>query len=96
VRWTGSWVEGRSVSDGHGEGRVLGFGFRFRDQGGRGAPGHGQGAGAAPPQYKIAGWLPVIGVWLWAITRFANRGLRGKKTYLRDPEELSESEGTVN
>lgn len=47
-------------------------------------------------QYQIAGWLLVIGVVLWAITWFANRALRGKKTYLRDPEELSESEGSVN
>ncbi len=56
----------------------------------------GPWTGRDPLQYKIAGWLLVIGVVLWAITWFANRALRGKKTYLRDPEELSESEGTVN
>ncbi|QKE86062.1 APC family permease [Arthrobacter sp. NEB 688] len=47
-------------------------------------------------QYQIAGWLLAIGVVLWAITWFANRAIRGKKTYLRDPEDLAESEGTVN
>ncbi|SDO85874.1 Amino acid transporter [Pedococcus dokdonensis] len=47
-------------------------------------------------QYKIAGWLLALGVVLWAITWFANRALRAKKTYLRDPEELAEHEGGVN
>ncbi|GIL34241.1 APC family permease [Phycicoccus sp. DTK01] len=47
-------------------------------------------------QYQIAGWLLAIGVVLWAVTWFANRAIRGKKTYLRDPEDLAESEGTVN
>ncbi|WP_404348649.1 APC family permease [Phycicoccus jejuensis] len=47
-------------------------------------------------QYQIAGWLLSIGVVLWAVTWFANRAIRGKKTYLRDPEDLAESEGSVN
>ncbi|WP_226901688.1 APC family permease [Phycicoccus mangrovi] len=47
-------------------------------------------------QYQIAGWLLAIGVVLWAVTWFANRAIRGKKTYLRDPEDLAESEGSVN
>jgi amino acid transporter len=47
-------------------------------------------------QYEIAGWLLALGVVLWAITWFANRALRAKKTYLRDPEELAEHEGGVN
>jgi APA family basic amino acid/polyamine antiporter len=33
---------------------------------------------------------------LWALTWFANRALRAKRTYIRDPEELGEREGTVN
>jgi hypothetical protein len=33
---------------------------------------------------------------LWVITWFANRALRGKKTYLRHPEDISEREGGVN
>ncbi len=52
--------------------------------------------GRAGEQYKIAGILLVIGVVLWAITWFANRALRAKKTYLRDPEALNEREGGAN
>ena len=52
--------------------------------------------GRAGIQYEIAGWLLALGVVLWAITWFANRALRAKKTYLRDPEELNEREGGVN
>jgi basic amino acid/polyamine antiporter, APA family len=33
---------------------------------------------------------------LWAITWFANRALRAKKTYIRDPDQISEREGGVN
>jgi amino acid transporter len=47
-------------------------------------------------QYQIAGWLLVVGVVLWAITWFANRAIRGKKTYMRHPEDISEREGGVN
>jgi amino acid transporter len=52
--------------------------------------------GRAGEQYKIAGLLLAIGVILWALTWFTNRALRAKKTYLRDPEELSEREGGAN
>jgi amino acid transporter len=52
--------------------------------------------GRAGEQYKIAGILLVIGVVLWAITWFANRALRAKKTYIRDPEALNEREGGAN
>jgi amino acid transporter len=47
-------------------------------------------------QYEIAGWLLALGLVLWGITWFANRALRAKRTYLRDPEELSQGEGGVN
>ena len=47
-------------------------------------------------QYEIAGWLLLLGVVLWAITWFANRALRSKKTYIRDPEDIGEREGGVN
>ncbi|SER92723.1 amino acid/polyamine/organocation transporter, APC superfamily [Pedococcus cremeus] len=47
-------------------------------------------------QYEIAGWLLLIGVVLWAITWFANRALRSKKTYIRHPEDIGEREGGVN
>jgi APA family basic amino acid/polyamine antiporter len=52
--------------------------------------------GRKPIQYEIAGWLLALGVVLWALTWFANRALRAKRTYIRDPEELGEREGTVN
>ncbi|QIM22986.1 APC family permease [Phycicoccus sp. HDW14] len=55
----------------------------------------GPWTGRAGEQYVIAGWLLAIGVVLWAVTWFANRALRGKKTYLRDPEELA-GDDTVN
>ncbi|KGN42173.1 APC family permease [Knoellia aerolata] len=41
-------------------------------------------------QYRIAGWLLAIGVVLWALTWLANRFLFAKKTYMRDPEELTD------
>jgi len=47
-------------------------------------------------QYKIAGWLMVVGVLLWAVTWMANRALRGKKTYLRDPEQYLGGDETKN
>jgi amino acid transporter len=56
----------------------------------------GPWTGRATLQYEIAGWLLALGVVLWAITWFANRALRAKKTYLREPEELAEREGGVN
>ena len=51
--------------------------------------------GRDPIQYMIAAWLLAIGVVLWALTWFANRGIRAKKTYLRDVDELS-GDGPVN
>jgi hypothetical protein len=36
----------------------------------------------------VAGILLAIGVVLWAITWFANRALRSKKTFMRDPSDL--------
>lgn len=47
-------------------------------------------------QYVIAGWLLVIGVGLWALTWAANRAFFGRKTYLRDPEELASEDATKN
>ena len=47
-------------------------------------------------QYEIAGWLLGLGVVLWAITWFANRALRSKKTYLRDPSDLDVHMDTTN
>lgn len=47
-------------------------------------------------QYTIAGWLLALGVVLWALTWMANRGLRARKTYIRDPEELGSDHDVVN
>jgi amino acid transporter len=47
-------------------------------------------------QYVVAGWLVVVGVVVWALTWFANRALRAKKTCIREPEDLPEREGGVN
>ena len=47
-------------------------------------------------QYTIAGWLLALGVVLWALTWLANRFFFGKKTYLRDPEELVSEDSTLN
>ncbi|GAB3255964.1 APC family permease [Arthrobacter pigmenti] len=43
-----------------------------------------------PIEYKIAGVMLGIGVVLWAITWFWNRGVRAKKTRFRSPENLRE------
>jgi amino acid transporter len=45
-------------------------------------------SGRDSEHYKVAGFLLIAGVVLWAITWFANRALRAKKTYLRDPSDL--------
>ena len=37
-----------------------------------------------------------IGVVLWALTWLANRFFFGKKTYLRDPEQLASEDSTLN
>jgi len=47
-------------------------------------------------QYTIAAWLLAIGVVLWALTWLANRFFFGKKTYLREPEELASEDSTLN
>jgi basic amino acid/polyamine antiporter, APA family len=52
--------------------------------------------GRDPIQYTIAAWLLAIGVVLWALTWGANRAFFGKKTYLRDPEELASEDATKN
>ncbi len=39
-------------------------------------------------QYQVAGGMLAVGVVLWALTWFANRGLRGQKTGFRDIENL--------
>jgi amino acid transporter len=39
-------------------------------------------------QYKIAGGLLAVGVVLWALTWFTNRGVRAKRTGFRDIEHL--------
>ena len=41
-------------------------------------------------QYKIAGSLLLIGVALWVVTWFANRGLRAQRTGFRDIEHLED------
>ena len=38
--------------------------------------------------YQIAGGLLAIGVVLWALTWFTNRGIRAKTTGFRDIEHL--------
>lgn len=43
-------------------------------------------------QYKIAGGLLLIGVLLWALTWVVNRAVFGKRTFMRDPEELEDPE----
>ena len=52
--------------------------------------------GRDPVQYTIAAWLLGIGVVLWALTWAANRAFFGRKTYLREPEELAGEDSTVN
>ena len=39
-------------------------------------------------QYRIAAVLLVIGIALWALTWFTNRGIRAKKTGFRDVDHL--------
>ncbi len=42
-------------------------------------------------QYRIAGVLLAIGVVLWALTWAYNRGRYGRKTFMREPDQLSGS-----
>ncbi len=46
-------------------------------------------SGRAGTQYVLAGYLLALGIVLWAITWFANRALRARKTYVRDPSDLA-------
>jgi hypothetical protein len=39
-------------------------------------------------QYKIAAALLGLGIVLWALTWFTNRGIRAKKTGFRDVDSL--------
>jgi len=39
-------------------------------------------------EYKIAGGMIAVGIVLWALTWSTNRGIRGKKTGFRDPNQL--------
>ncbi len=52
-------------------------------------------SGRDPEHYVIAGGLLALGVVLWALTWLANRGLRARKTYFRDPDDLTGG-GPVN
>ena len=45
-------------------------------------------SGRPSEHYRIGGGLPAPGVVLWALTWMANRGLRAKKTYFRDTDDL--------
>ncbi len=46
-------------------------------------------SGTSNKLYEIAGILLAIGVLLWVITWFANRALRGQRTFVKDPDDLS-------
>jgi len=45
-------------------------------------------SGRAGQQYQVAGLLLALGIILWAITWFANRAIRGERTYVKDPTDL--------
>jgi amino acid transporter len=46
-------------------------------------------SGRAGSQYVLAGYLLALGIALWAVTWFANRALRARKTIVRDPSDLA-------
>lgn len=52
-------------------------------------------SGRPAEHYRIGGGLLALGVVLWALTWLANRGLRAKKTYFRDTDDLG-GDGPVN
>ena len=52
-------------------------------------------SGRPSEHYTIGGGLLALGVVLWALTWAANRGLRARKTYFRDTDDIS-GEGPVN
>jgi basic amino acid/polyamine antiporter, APA family len=39
-------------------------------------------------QYEVALWLLALGIVLWVVTWFANRAIRARPTYMRDPSDL--------
>ena len=45
--------------------------------------------------YRIGGGLLALGVFLWVLTWLANRGLRAKKTYFRNTDDIG-GDGPVN
>ncbi|AKU17096.1 APC family permease [Luteipulveratus mongoliensis] len=47
-------------------------------------------SGRETDEYKIAGWLLLLGLVLWVITWFSNRALYAKKTYIRDPDHFED------
>ena len=49
----------------------------------------GPWTGRAEAEYAVAGAMLALGVVLWALTWIINRAVYGKRTYLRDPEDLS-------
>ena len=46
-------------------------------------------SGRPRDHYTLAGMLLALGVVLWAVTWFANKALRAKTTYVRDPSDLA-------
>lgn len=51
----------------------------------------GPWTGRDTAQYTVAAGLVLLGIVLWAITWMVNRSVYGKRTYLREPEELDTS-----
>jgi amino acid transporter len=51
----------------------------------------GPWTGRDTAQYTVAGGLILLGIVLWAMTWTVNRTVYGKRTYLREPEELETS-----
>lgn len=51
---------------------------------------------AQQEQYKIAGYLLALGIGLWVITWIVNRAVYGKRTFMRQPEDLDIDMDTHN
>lgn len=49
----------------------------------------GPWTGRDTEQYEVAGWLLGLGIVLWVITWVVNRAVYGRRTFVREPEELS-------
>jgi hypothetical protein len=56
----------------------------------------GPWTGRDTAEYQVGGGLLLLGVVLWALTWFINRAVYGKRTYIRDPEEIKEDAGPTN